>query len=80
MNYKEIIWKLRYCILDADDVEQAAFAIETLLAEREAAAEVVCCKDCRHCKEHNDRMFCNIHAEYTTMEYFCASGARREEV
>lgn len=37
MNYKEIIWKLRYCILDADDVEQAAFAIETLLAEREAA-------------------------------------------
>lgn len=58
MDYKELIEQLRkhhqswaaYSDLElAHDLEDAITAIETLLAEREAAIKVVRCKDCRHC-------------------------------
>ena len=50
MDYKELIKRLRAsnrdCLVSSEEV---AAAIETLLAERDAAVTVVRCKDCKHC-------------------------------
>lgn len=85
MNYyKDIITRLQNKMqsLDAYNdlelahmLEDAVYAIETLMKNGE---EVVKCKDCRHCTYKNERLNCEIHSEYTTKDYFCASGIRME--
>lgn len=50
MDYKELINKLRYSRVCSDDIAEAATAIETLLAERDAAMKFIpkVCSACKH--------------------------------
>lgn len=50
MDYKELIYRLRYKMVCSDDIAEAATAIETLLAEREAVVAEMHgrCIKCKH--------------------------------
>lgn len=52
MDYKKLINRLRYSRVCSDDIAEAADAIETLLAERDALMkDAIRCETCLHVKE-----------------------------
>ena len=60
MDYKELINRLRYSRACSDDIAEAATAIETLLAERDAAVEDLWgyCRVCTHANIGKDGFPC----------------------
>lgn len=59
------------------DVDDVNFGLDKIKVDD--VAPVVRCKDCKHCQDQNEHLFCSIHCEYTIPEYYCANGAKMDK-
>lgn len=46
-------------------------------AEENMSIDIVHCKDCKHCIQQKDYLFCDVNAKCPSLDYYCADGEKK---